>query len=243
MKKTFVLVFMLAFLFPFFFTKNIEAYGFGYKKNDNHEIPDIGIYKDIIEKNNGHYIGDPNKIYLTFDVGYDNGYLDYYLDVLKQEKVTATFFVTGDFCKRFEDKLMNIYKDGHLICNHSYSHSNITKMSENQIYDDLKKLETLYYDKIGSKMTKIFRPPEGQFDEKSMEILKKLGYKTIFWSIAHVDWKQNNNDAFKNVLKNLHGGAIILLHTVNKNNYECLSNIINEIRNQGYEFSTVDKIM
>ena len=242
MKKTFVLVFMLLFILPFFFQKNINAYGFGFVKNNNHEVPDVGFYKNIIEENNGYYVGKRDKIYLTFDVGFDNGYLNHYLDILKEEKVTATFFVTGDFCKRYSDKLRRIYEDGHLICNHSYAHENITKMSKKQIKDDLEKLENLYFDEIGDKMVKIFRPPEGQFDEKSMNTLQKLGYKTIFWSIAHVDWKKSKSNAFQNVSKNLHDGAIILLHTVNQNNYECLSDIIKEIRKQGYEFSTVDKI-
>lgn len=240
MKKIIVIVFALIFsLMPFI---DINAYGFGFKKNNNHQIPEIGFYDAILKENNAYYVGNKEKIYLTFDVGYDNGHLTKYLDILKEENVQASFFVTGDFVKRFSPILKRIYDDHHLICNHSYAHKAINLMSEAEIRNDLEKLEMSYFDEIGQKMVKIFRPPEGQFDEKSLKILCKLGYKTIFWSIAHVDWKASNDDALSSVINNLHDGAIILLHTVNTNNYENLRAIINHVRGLGYQFATVDEI-
>ena len=242
MKKIIVIVFSMFLSFLAFNFHNIEAYGFGFKRNNNHQIPDIGFYKTILENNNCYYVGNPQNVYLTFDVGYDNGYLDKYLDILKAENVKATFFVTGDFVKRFSSHLVRIKEEGHLICNHSYSHRSINKLSNSQLQDDLVKLENEYFEVIGSKMPKIFRPPEGQFDEKSLNLLAKLGYKTIFWSFAHVDWKKSNDNSYKNIVDNLHGGAIILLHTVNEDNCLNLSKIIKYIRENGYELSTVDKI-
>jgi len=241
-KKIVVIVFVMLISFFVFNYRKVEAYGFGFKRNNEHQIPDIGFYKKILDNNNGYYVGDPQNVYLTFDVGYDNGYLEQYLDILKEENVKATFFVTGDFVKRFSSLLVRIYEDGHLICNHSYSHRPINKLSASELEADLLKLENAYFDVIGSKMTKIFRPPEGQFDEKSLNTLSKLGYKTVFWSIAHVDWKNSKDNSYKNVVDNLHDGAIILLHTVNQDNYQNLSNIIKVIRENGYELSTVDKI-
>ena len=162
--------------------------------------------------------------------------------MLKEKNVKATFFVTGDFVNRFSSLLVRIYQDGHLICNHSYHHKAINSMSESEIKADLERLEMAYFDKIGVKMPMIFRPPEGQFDEKSLKTLAKLGYKTIFWSVAHVDWKSSNDNGFDNVKRNLHDGAVILLHTVNEDNYQNLGKIIDYIKEQGYELSTVDKI-
>ena len=242
-KKIIILVFALLITFFIHCHPTVNAYGFGFKKNQMHEIPDIGFYKSIIEDNNGYYVGNPENVYLTFDVGYDNGYLEKYLDVLKSENVKATFFVTGDFVERFSSLLVRIYEEGHLICNHSYGHKCINTLNEDQLKEELEKLELAYYKKIGVKMPKIFRPPEGQFDEKSMKNMKKLGYKTVFWSIAHVDWKKSNDSSFDNVANNLHDGAIILLHTVNEDNYKNLPKIIEFIREKGYEFSTVDKIL
>ncbi len=242
MKKIIVLVFVMMFTFLALSYKTINAYGYGFKRNKEHKEPDVGFYKEIIVDNNGFYVGNPNSVYLTFDVGYDNGYLEKYLDILKAENVRATFFVTGDFVKRFSSLLVRIYEDGHLICNHSYSHKTINKVSESELKTDLERLESAYFEQIGVKMAKIFRPPEGQFDEKSMKILNKLGYKTIFWSIAHVDWKTSKDNCLQNVIDNLHDGAIILLHTVNEENYQNLPQIIDFIRKNGYKLSTVDEI-
>lgn len=242
MKKIIVLVFVMMFTFLALSYKTINAYGYGFKRNKEHKEPDVGFYKEIIVDNNGFYVGNPNSVYLTFDVGYDNGYLEKYLDILKAENVRATFFVTGDFVKRFSSLLVRIYEDGHLICNHSYSHKAINKVSESELKTDLERLESAYFEQIGVKMAKIFRPPEGQFDEKSMKMLNKLGYKTIFWSIAHVDWKTSKDNCLQNVMDNLHDGAIILLHTVNEENYQNLPQIIDFIRKNGYKLSTVDEI-
>ena len=242
MKKIIVLVFVMMFTFLGLSFKSVNAYGFGFKRNKEHLVPDIGFYKEIIEKNNGYYVGDENKVYLTFDVGYDNGHLEKYLDILKAKNVKATFFVTGDFVNRFSSLLVRMYEDGHLICNHSYRHKSINLMSESELKSDLERLETAYFNKIGVKMAKIFRPPEGQFDEKSLKMLANLGYKTIFWSIAHVDWKNSKDQSYQNVVDNLHDGAIILLHTVNEDNYQNLGKIIDHIRLNGYELATVDEI-
>ena len=243
MKKIIVLVFVMLFTFIAYNYPKVNAYGFGFKRNNVHKVPDIGFYKKILEENNGYYVGKPKNVYLTFDVGYDNGHLEKYLDILKAENVKATFFVTGDFVSRFSSLLVRIYEEGHLICNHSYSHKKINLLSENELIEDLTKLENAYFDKTGAKMQKIFRPPEGQFDEKSLKTLGKLGYKTVFWSIAHVDWKNSNMKCYDNIVDNLHDGAIILLHTVNEDNYQNLSKIINYIKQSGYELTTVDKII
>ena len=243
MKKIIVLVFVMLFTFIAYNYPKVNAYGFGFKRNNDHKVPDIGFYKKILEENNGYYVGKPKNVYLTFDVGYDNGHLEKYLDILKAENVKATFFVTGDFVSRFSSLLVRIYEEGHLICNHSYSHKKINLLSENELIEDLTKLENAYFDKTGAKMQKIFRPPEGQFDEKSLKTLGKLGYKTVFWSIAHVDWKNSNMKCYDNIVDNLHDGAIILLHTVNEDNYQNLSKIINYIKQSGYELTTVDKII
>lgn len=241
-KKIVVIVFVMLLSFLTFNYRKIEAYGFGFSRNSEHQVPNIGFYKKILEENNGYYVGEPNCVYLTFDVGYDNGYLEKYLDILKEENVKATFFVTGDFVRRFSSLLVRIHEEGHLICNHSYSHRNINSLSNSELERDLTKLENAYYDVIGVKMAKIFRPPEGQFDEKSLKFLSKLGYKTIFWSIAHVDWKNSKDNSYKNIVDNIHDGAVVLLHTVNEDNYQNLSNIIKFIRDNGYELATVDKI-
>lgn len=237
-------------MFTIFFTStniNAIASGWGYRKNNNHEIPEIGKYQGIIEGTNSYYVGPNEKsVYLTFDAGYDNGMLDKILDTLKEKNVKATFFVTGDFVKRFPKLVLRIYHEGHLACNHSYSHKKITSLTKNELNDDLKKLENEYYKLTGLEMIHYFRPPEGEFDRTSLLNLKELGYKTIFWSIAYKDWvvdEQSGKDyCVKTIMDNLHNGAIILMHSVSSSNQIALSTVIDKITNEGYTFKTVDSL-
>ena len=219
-----------------------EASGWGFQKNNNHEIPQIGSYQKILENNNAYYVGKEKSIYLTFDAGYDNGVMTDILKVLREKKVQATFFVTGDFVNRFTPLLEEIINDGHLVGNHSYSHKAIDTMSEEQLLNDLKRLEEFYYEKTNSVLGKIFRPPEGRFDEESLKWLKNAGYKTFFWSVALVDWDDKAINSYKGVMDNLHDGAIILLHSVSRSNADDLGKIIDDIRQQGYEFHLLTEI-
>lgn len=237
-------------MFTIFFTStniNAMASGWGFSKNKNHEVPEIGKYASVLEGTNSYYVGPNEKsVYLTFDAGYDNGMLDKILDTLKEKNVKATFFITGDFVKRFPELVIRISQEGHLACNHSYSHKKITSLTKDELNNDLTKLENEYYNLTGLEMIHYFRPPEGEFDRTSLLNLKELGYKTIFWSIAYKDWvvdKQSGKDyCVKTIMDNLHNGAIILMHSVSSSNQEALSTVIDKITNEGYTFKTVDSL-
>ena len=248
MKKIFL---GITIMFIMFFTTSylsLNAYGFGFTKNDNHTTPNIGKYADILEGTNSFYVGDTNKkeLYLTFDAGYDNGELPLILDVLKEKNVVASFFLTGDFVKRFPELTIRMAYEGHTICNHTYSHKNITKLSKDELSSEITKLENSYYDLTGCKMVNYVRPPEGEFDRKSLQNLQSLGYKTVFWSSAYQDWNvdgQKNVEHVKNVfLNNLHNGAIILMHSVSSSNREALPFIIDEVKRLGYTFKSVTSL-
>lgn len=240
--KILFIVFIAILLLVSIPSKILSAEGWGYRKNDLHEVPEIGKYQEVLEKNNAYYVGNGKNIYLTFDAGYDNGVLKQILEVLREKKVAATFFVTGDFVERFTPLLKEMINDGHLIGNHSYSHRTIDKLNGEMIIKDAQKLEEVYYNKTNSVLAKIYRPPEGRFTNESLKTLKDAGYKTYFWSIALVDWKGTKIDSYKGVMDNLHDGAILLLHTVSKSNADALSRIIDDIRNQGYQFKLVTEI-
>ena len=241
--KTFL--FIISFYF-FCVNINVDAAGWGFRKNPNHLPPQIGSYASIIEDTNSFYIGDDKKIYLTFDAGYDNGNLEGILDVLKDKEVKATFFVTGDFVNRFSDLTKRMVEEGHIVANHSYYHKTINTQTNEELASDLKKLEDSFKNVTGKEMVKVFRPPKGEFDRESLLNLKELGYKTVFWSIAYEDWskehERSKDYSYKRVIDNLHPGAIILMHTVSKSNKEALPDIIDEIRNQGYEFADVTEL-
>lgn len=224
---------------------NVEAAGWGFSKNPNHQTPEIGKYKKMIDGTSSYYVGDENQkvVYLTFDAGYDNGELEKILKVLKEKKVKASFFITGDFVKRFGNLTIMMANDEHIICNHSYSHRKIQTLSKTELKSDLEKLEDAYTSLTNRKLAKFFRPPEGEFSREALQNVQSLGYKTVFWSIAYRDWdtrkQQSVETAVKSVVDNLHNGAIILLHTVSSTNSESLGLIIDEINKQGYTFKTV----
>ena len=229
-------------------TSNVFAYGWGFTRNSNHTSPNIGAYAKEIEGTNSYYIGDVNKksLYLTFDSGYDNGVLDEIICVLDEKNIKASFFITGDFVNRFPELVKKLESHGHLMCSHSYSHRSLTTMSEEEIKSDLEKLETTYYNLTNKPIAKYFRPPKGDFNKEKLLYVSSLGYKNIFWSMAHYDWDVNKQMSVekteKIVLDNLHNGAIILMHSVSISNARSLPNIIDKAIEQGYEFETLDKL-
>lgn len=226
---------------------NVNAYGFGYLKNSENEQPDIGKYQKEIEGTNSYYVGsnEEKTLYLTFDAGYDNGNLAKILDVLKDKDVKATFFVTGDFVNSEKELLTKIVSDGHLVGNHTYHHKNITKLDSAKIKDEIYLLNDAYKKIIGTDMPMFFRPPEGEFNKKSLLAIKDLGYHTFFWSIAYDDWNTKNQKgveyAYNKIMDNLHNGAIILLHTVSSDNANILGKIIDDSRALGYTFKNLDQ--
>lgn len=235
--------FWLAFaiIISFFISSiNVYAYGFGYQRSKNHGLPNIGKYKEILDKNDAYYVGDTNsnKIYLTFDCGYENGYTLDILKVLKEKNVKATFFVTGHYLKSSKDIVLKMIEEGHIIANHTNKHRHLTKSNKEEIIEDVKTLEEMYKELTGNDITPLYRPPAGEFDDRSLSYIKDLGYKTLFWSIAYKDWdcEQAVDVTVSNLEKELHNGAIILLHAVSKTNSLMLDKFIDKARTNGYEF-------
>lgn len=230
-------------------TVNGKSYGWGFSKNNNHAQPYIGSYEQEIEDTNSYYVGDENEktVYLTFDAGYDNGNLIKILDVLDEKKVVGTFFITGDFLTRFSDLVIEINNRGHIVGNHTWSHKKITQLSFNELKEELTKVEEEYNKLTGDSINHYFRPPEGVFNNESLNIIKQLNYNTIFWSIAYKDWETNKQGnvekAVNSVIDNLHNGAIILLHTVSEDNVKALPIIIDKIRDNGYEIQSIDNLI
>ena len=241
--KRYKIIYILALVFLLFLgSKTASAYGFGVKKNNTNTQPDIGIYKSIIESNGGLYVGskDSKNIYLTFDCGYENGYTAKILDVLKEKNVTATFFLTGHYIDSAPDLVLRMKNEGHTLANHSDKHKDITKISDIEIRKEIKDLETKYYNLTGVQLTKFFRPPAGTFDNRSLGVVKDMGYTTLFWSLAYQDWnhKIDSSVAVKAVCNNIHNGAIILLHAVSEANSVALGTIVDELRSKGYIFTS-----
>ena len=227
---------------------NANALGFGLSGIGNNKRPSAGSYAKIIENNSGVYIGENSKeIYLTFDCGYENGYTISMLDTLKENDVKAIFFITGHYLKSSKDIVKRMVDDGHLIGNHTYMHKDFSKSSNDVILEDIKRLEIEYEKEMGISLSKYVRPPKGDFDERSLKLLKDNGYTSVFWSLAYVDWdkiKFNGNDySYNHVMNRIHNGAIILMHTVSKDNENDLDKIIKKLKSDGYVFKSINNMI
>ena len=179
--------------------------------------------------------------------GYENGYTKSILETLKANNVKAIFFITGHYLTSATDIVKQMIDDGHIIGNHSYNHKNFSKISSSEMLHEIKLLEDKYKELFNKDMSKFVRPPEGAINEENAKVLASNGYISLYWSLAYVDWYKetynSNHYSYNNVIPRLHNGAIILMHTVSKDNMMDLSDIIVKSRSLGYEFSSVNKLI
>lgn len=226
------------------------VYHFGFKKSVEGRLPSIDEegFKNIVTKHGALFLGDTSKkeLFLTFDNGYENGYTPRILDVLKEKKVPAAFFVTGHYVKDQPELIQRMAAEGHIVGNHSWSHPDMSQLSEGNIKTELDKVKEQVGILTGQKEMKYLRPPRGIFSERVLAASKQFGYTNVFWSVAYKDWDVNaqrgSQYAYSEVVKQLHPGAIILLHSVSKDNTEALGRIVDEARRQGYEFKSLDQL-
>ena len=185
-------------------------------------------------------------IYLTFDAGYINENVIEILDILKEEEVPGAFFILGHPLLKNTDVIKRMKEEGHLVCNHTKNHKDISKMSKEELTKNLSDLEKMYEEKTGYSLDKYFRPPEGRFSENSLLVVKEMGYKTIFWSYAYADWDDKSQMAPKRALdklkENLHKGEILLLHPTSKTNASILRTFIVYAKENGYTFESLNNL-
>ena len=219
--------------------------GWGIKRNDNHEQPDLGAKnKELISKYNGMALGNSNDkcIYLTFDMGYEAGYTASILDSLKNEGVPATFFITAHYLNTAPDLVKRMIDEGHIVGNHTVNHKSMPDLSDAEMEKEVMQLNQSLNEKFGYEM-KYLRPPKGEFSERSLKITQDLGFKTVMWSFAYVDWNEDSqpsqSEALSKITSNLHNGEIMLLHATSKTNAEIMTSLIREIKREGYEIKSL----
>ena len=205
--------------------------------------------RETLAKYDAFYIGNAEDkvLYLTFDCGYENGNTGAILDTLKAQNVPAAFFVVGHYLKESPDYVKRMVDEGHIVGNHTYSHPEMSKISTQEaLQNELAQNETLYQDLIGQPMPKYYRPPAGKYSITNLEHAQALGYKTMFWSLAYVDWLQDKQPsketAFEKLLPRTHNGAVVLLHNTSSTNAEILNELIEKWKAEGYTFGTLDQL-
>lgn len=184
---------------------------------------------------------DSKTICLTFDEGYENGFTPSILDTLKEKQVSAIFFCTYDYVSKNPEIVQRMINEGHIVANHSYRHYNMTTVDAETVKDEITILHDYVAEKFAYEMN-LFRFPEGEFSEQNLAVVQSLNYQSIFWSFAYADWDTSNppdeETAYNKIVSSVHNGEIMLLHAVCETNANILPRIIDNIKEQGYTFTT-----
>ena len=203
---------------------------------------------DTLEEYDAVYAGDGDGkiLYLTFDAGYENGCTARILDTLKAHDVPAAFFLVGDYMERNPDLVRRMVAENHIVGNHTMNHPDMSGLTGDAFEKEITGLEALFRDITGKELPKYYRPPQGLYSRENLQAAKDLGYKTVFWSLAYVDW---NNDkqptaeyAFSKLLPRTHNGAVVLLHSTSETNAQILDKLLTEWKSAGYRFGTLEEL-
>ena len=223
------------------------SWGLSFRQEGAPPIGNAG--KDQLRQYQAAYIGNTNEkvLYLTFDAGYENGCTAKILDTLKEKQVPAAFFLVGNYIRQSPDLVRRMVAEGHTVGNHTMHHYDMSRLSDKAAFSkELTDLEALYKETVGQELPKYYRPPQGIYSEENLKMAQELGYKTLFWSLAYVDW---NNDAqptreaaFSKLLPRTHNGAVVLLHSTSKTNAEILGELIDKWKEAGYRFGTLEEL-
>ena len=238
----------LEFLHPETVTTSAEG-NWGLSFQEDGKPPVANVSADVLAQYNAYYanITEEKVLYLTFDAGYENGNTPAILDALKKHNVPATFFIVGNYLSSEPDLIKRMANEGHIVANHTFSHPDMSKISTKDAFSkELMDVENLYYEITGEQMKKYYRPPQGKYSTSNLQMAKELGYTTFFWSLAYVDWYEDDQptheEAFDKLLTRVHPGAIILLHSTSSTNAEILEELLTRLEDMGYVFKSLDSL-
>lgn len=227
----------------------IETGSWGLSFRTEGQAPVGNASQSALSAYDAAYIGNTEEkvLYLTFDAGYENGCTAQILDVLKAHQVPAAFFLVGSYMERNPELVRRMVQEGHIVGNHTAHHYDMSKIGDKATFQaELQEVERLYQEAVGEPMPKFYRPPQGIYSQKNLTMAKELGYKTVFWSLAYVDWNNDSQptreQAFSKLLPRIHNGAVILLHSTSRTNAEILDELLTRWEEQGYRFESVEAL-
>ena len=223
------------------------SWGLSFRQEGQAPIGNAGA--DQLRQYDAAYIGNTAEkvLYLTFDAGYENGCTAKILDTLKNQEVKAAVFLVGNYIEKNADLVRRMAEERHVVANHTMHHYDMSKLTDKTAFaKELQDLEALYKETTGQEMPKYYRPPQGIYSEDNLRMAKELGYKTVFWSLAYVDWNNDSQptkeQAFAKLLPRTHNGAVVLLHSTSQTNAEILDELLTKWKEEGYRFGTVDEL-
>lgn len=237
------------------FHKNAEAVetsaegNWGLSFQEEGQPPVANATFEELAQYDAFYAQDTNKkiLYLTFDCGYENGNTPQILDALKKHGAPATFFVVGTYIESNPELIKRMISEGHTVGNHTWHHPDMAQISAMEIFQkELTDVEDAYKEVTGEEMTKFYRPPQGKYRESNLKNAQQLGYQTFFWSLAYVDWYENDQptkeEAFDKLIGRIHPGAIVLLHNTSRTNAEILDELLGKWEEMGYQIRALAEL-
>lgn len=225
-----------------------ENWGLGFGKEG--QKPTGNADSAQLKEYNAYFCGEGEEkvIYLTFDCGYENGNTEPILDALKKHNAPATFFVVGHFLESAPEIVKRMVDDGHSVGNHTYHHPDMSKISDTASFQkEMQDVEKLFQEITGTELARYYRPPQGKYSTANLQMAKEEGYATFFWSLAYVDWNQDDQpsheEAFEKLTGRIHPGAIVLLHSTSRTNGEILDELLTKWEEMGYSFKPLSDLL
>ena len=226
----------------------VQSYEWGLHFEKENTLPIPNLSDDVLNKYDAYFHGNTSEkvIYITFDAGYENGNTAPILDALKKHNAPAAFFLVGPYIENNPELVKRMVAEGHTVGNHSYNHPDMTSKSKEEFTIQLDKTAAAYEKATGQQMPMYYRPPEGKFTEENLLWAQQMGYATVLWSSAYVDWNNDNQPshsyAFEKIARRTFDGAIFLLHSTSSTNREILDQQLTKWEQQGYTFASITQL-
>ena len=224
-----------------------DAWGLSFR--DQGQPPIGNASSETLAQYDAAYLGDTNEqvIYLTFDAGYESGDTPAILDALAAHDAKAAFFLTGNYLEKNPDLVRRMVDEGHIVGNHTYHHPAMQEIQEEEAFArELRDLEDLFTQITGRELDRYYRPPRGEYSVQNLEMAKALGYRTVLWSLAYVDWVRDDQptaeEAYSKLIPRIHNGAVLLLHATSATNGAILDQLLTRYEDMGYRFGILDEL-
>ena len=179
---------------------------------------------------------------LTFDDG-PSAHTDRLLDIFAKHSGRGTFFVVGNIIDNRKETVKRIVSDGHEIAGHSWSHRQLTNLSDQDIKDQIMSTRAKIYELTGYD-AKLVRPPYGAHNELVRSVAKELEISLVNWSVDTLDWKYRDaNTVYNTIMEKAYDGAIILCHDLHKTTVDAMEKVIPALIEKGYQLVTVSELL
>ena len=229
---------------------NNDTKAWWFIRNKQHKPSGSGEEFSISEYS-GYYLNknvseNDKVIYLTFDCGYENGFTPAILDTLAEKDVKAMFFLTKDFIVKNPEYVKRMKEEGHLVGNHTVRHLSSPSLTPEELEAELLEVSKVMEEKTGYKIDPFFRPPMGEYSERTLKVTQDMGYASIFWSIAYYDYDVNDQPGKEYVTDHFatyhHNGTIVLMHNTSESNAQALPEVVDLLKAEGYRFGVLTEL-